>query len=163
TGGSGSLPDRSEARDSRRLVHSGPGSPSSRRPQMTRRGDQLPPGVADTTGNDVFVSTLEAFLARRRDHGTSARAAPPSSPRPAPFGAQHGAGSAVASAVYSDGVRASKTWDHGYTSQGISVALIAPGINPGGDLAGKVVGSVDRTSEANIVDSDGHGTFVAGL
>src|SRR5437763_8773166 len=82
--------------------------------------------------------------------------------RPVTFSGQYGEGSGVASAVYSDVVRASKTWDQGYTGQGVGVAVIDTGINPVGDLAGKVVGGIDLTREGNNVDSYGPGTFVAG-
>ncbi len=83
--------------------------------------------------------------------------------RPVTFSGQYGDGSGVASAVYTDAVRASKTWDQGYTGQSIGVAVVDTGINGVGDLADKVVGGVDLTSENNNVDSYGHGTFVAGL
>jgi serine protease AprX len=82
--------------------------------------------------------------------------------QPVQFAGQYGEGSGTASAVYSDAVRAAKTWDQGYTGQGVGVAVIDTGINPVGDLAGKVAG-IDLTSENNNVDSYGHGTFVAGL
>ncbi|HEY4408341.1 MAG TPA: S8 family serine peptidase, partial [Acidimicrobiia bacterium] len=83
--------------------------------------------------------------------------------RPVSFTGQYGEGSGGASAVYSDAVRASKTWDQGYTGDGVGVAVIDTGINPVGDLAGKVVGGIDLTPEHNNVDTYGHGTFVAGL
>ncbi|HZQ77815.1 MAG TPA: S8 family peptidase, partial [Acidimicrobiia bacterium] len=83
--------------------------------------------------------------------------------RPVTLSGQYGDSSGVASAVYTDAVRASKTWDQGYTGQGIGVAVVDTGINPVGDLAGKVIGGVDLTSENNNVDTYGHGTFVAGL
>jgi serine protease AprX len=76
---------------------------------------------------------------------------------------QYGENSGVASAVYSDAVRASATWSNGWTGDGIGVALIDTGVNATGDLAGKVTYAVDFTSERDNVDSFGHGTFVAGL
>jgi serine protease AprX len=78
------------------------------------------------------------------------------------FSGQYGEGSGVASAVYTDVVRASKAWEQ-TTGQGIGVAVIDTGINPVGDLAGKVAWSHDLTAEGNNVDSFGHGTFIAGL
>ena len=110
---------------------------------------------------DGFSATVPAD--RVADLETTPGVAAVTQNRPVTFSGQLGEGSGVASAVYSDVVRASKTWDQGYTGQGIGVALIDTGINPGGDLAGKVVGGVDLTSEANNVDGYGHGTFVAGL
>src|SRR5205823_9354380 len=79
------------------------------------------------------------------------------------FSGQYGENSGVASAIYTDVVKASKTWDQGYSGQGIGVAVIDTGINPVGELAGRFAGGIDLTGEANMVDSYGHGTFVAGL
>ncbi|MGH9035448.1 MAG: S8 family serine peptidase, partial [Acidimicrobiia bacterium] len=76
---------------------------------------------------------------------------------------QYGENSGIASAVYTDAVRASTAWNKGYTGEGVGVALIDTGVNASGDLAGKVVHAEDFTSEQNDVDSFGHGTFVAGL
>jgi serine protease AprX len=83
--------------------------------------------------------------------------------RPIALTGQYGEGTGVASAIYTDAVRASKTWTQGYTGGGVGVAVIDTGINPTRDLAGKVVGAIDLTPEQNNVDSYGHGTFVAGL
>jgi serine protease AprX len=76
---------------------------------------------------------------------------------------QYGEDSGAASAVYTDAIGASKTWDQGYTGQGIGVALIDTGVNAVGDLAGKVLHAEDFTPEQDDVDHYGHGTFVAGL
>ena len=76
---------------------------------------------------------------------------------------RYGEDSGVASAVYTDAVRASAAWGKGYTGEGIGVALIDTGVNATGDLAGKVLHAEDFTQEQNNVDTFGHGTFVAGL
>ncbi|MGH9283033.1 MAG: S8 family serine peptidase, partial [Acidimicrobiales bacterium] len=83
--------------------------------------------------------------------------------RPVKLSGQYGENSGVASAVYTDAVRASATWNKGYTGEGVGVALIDTGVNATGDLAGKVLHAVDFTAEQDNVDSFGHGTFVAGL
>ena len=75
----------------------------------------------------------------------------------------YGENSGIASAVYTDAVRASLAWNHGYTGEGVGVALIDTGVNATGDLAGKVAHAEDFTREQNNIDSFGHGTFVAGL
>ncbi|HEX2699693.1 MAG TPA: S8 family peptidase [Acidimicrobiales bacterium] len=76
---------------------------------------------------------------------------------------QYGEGSGVASAVYSEAVRAPQAWSAGWGGQGVGVAIIDTGINATGDLAGKVAHAEDFTAEHDNVDGYGHGTFVAGL
>lgn len=76
---------------------------------------------------------------------------------------QYGQDSGVASAVYTDVIRASKTWGMGVTGTGVTVAVVDTGVNTAGDLAGQVVHAEDFTSEQNNQDGYGHGTFVAGL
>ncbi|MGI8686101.1 MAG: S8 family serine peptidase, partial [Acidimicrobiales bacterium] len=76
---------------------------------------------------------------------------------------RYGEGSGVASAVYTDAVRAPQAWDAGWGGQGVGVAVIDTGINATGDLAGKVAHAEDFTAERDNVDRYGHGTFVAGL
>src|SRR4051794_30570257 len=53
--------------------------------------------------------------------------------------AQYGQDSGVAGAVYTDVVRAGKTWAAGHTGTGITVAVVDTGVNTTGDLAGQVV------------------------
>lgn len=53
--------------------------------------------------------------------------------------------------------------DDGIDGSGVGVALLDTGIADHPDLAGRVVASVDLTSENNYTDSYGHGTFLAGL
>lgn len=76
---------------------------------------------------------------------------------------RYGEGSATASAVYADVVRASKVWGSGHTGRGVGVAVIDTGVNPVGDLEGTVAHAEDFTAEQDNVDHFGHGTFVAGL
>src|SRR5581483_8698037 len=110
---------------------------------------------------DGFSATIPSDRVGALEASAGVAAVTPN--HPVSFAGQYGEGSGVASAVYTDVVRASKTWEQGYTGQGIGVALIDTGVNPVGDLAGKLAWSMDLTAEANNVDSYGHGTFVAGL
>jgi serine protease AprX len=82
---------------------------------------------------------------------------------PVSFDGTYGQGTGGASAVYTPAVRADRAWKAGHRGQGIGVAVIDTGVNPVGDLAGRVSHSVDFTVEGDGVDRYGHGTFVAGL
>jgi len=82
---------------------------------------------------------------------------------PVHFSGQYGQDSGVASAVYSDVVRASDTWSAGYDGTGSTVAIIDTGVNATGDLAGKVVHAEDFSGDYDNIDWYGHGTFIAGL
>lgn len=82
---------------------------------------------------------------------------------PVTFDGAYGQGSGGASAVYPAAARADRAWAAGYRGQGVGVAVIDTGVNPVGDLAGRVSHSVDFTAEGDGVDRYGHGTFVAGM
>jgi serine protease AprX len=65
---------------------------------------------------------------------------------------------------------ASAWWSAGYTGQGVDVALIDTGVSPvnGLDASGKVVYGPDLSFESQApnltnLDTNGHGTFMAGL
>ena len=135
-------------------------------PEATRSVEQA---VARLDGHvDVELPIIDGFAAALPAAAVAALEATPgvtavTPNRPVTFTGQYGEGSGVASAVYTDVVRAPKTWDMGATGQGIGVAVIDTGINPVGDLAGKVAGGIDLTREADNRDGYGHGTFIAGL
>lgn len=67
--------------------------------------------------------------------------------------------------TYFDAVRASAAWSSNHGSPDVRVAVVDSGIDlTHPDLAGKVVGSYDAsTGLADITDTVGHGTFVAGV
>lgn len=114
------------------------------------------------------LSVIDGFIAAVPRSAVAALAATPgvrsvSPNRPVHLEALYGQDSGVASAVYSDVVRATKTWGTGDTGSGPTVALIDTGVDETGDLAGQVKRAVDFTSDADNVDHYGHGTFVAGL
>ncbi|HEV8671934.1 MAG TPA: S8 family peptidase [Candidatus Limnocylindria bacterium] len=67
-------------------------------------------------------------------------------------------------------VGAPQAWSQlGLTGQGVGVAIVDSGVYPHPDLAGRIVASIDFTSESPTVssastgDPGGHGTHVAGL
>jgi serine protease AprX len=114
------------------------------------------------------LSVIDGFIAAVPGTAVSALAALPgvrsvTPNRPVHLEAFYGQDSGVASAVYSDVVRAPKTWGMGDTGNGPTVAVIDTGIDTTGDLAGQVVRAVDFTSDNDNLDHYGHGTFVGGL
>jgi serine protease AprX len=70
----------------------------------------------------------------------------------------------AASAVYPRVVGADRLWSEGVDGEGVTVAVVDTGIAPVADLAGRVIGGVDFSSDDNpYEDAFGHGTFVAGI
>src|SRR3954454_22765225 len=110
---------------------------------------------------DGFIATVPQSSIATLRHAPGVRSATPN--QRLSLQAQYGQDSGVASAVYTDVVRANKTWSAGHTGVGVTVAVVDTGIDTTGDLAGQVVRSVDFTSEGDGADHYGHGTFVAGL
>src|SRR3954469_24552633 len=110
---------------------------------------------------DGFVAAVPAGGLTTLAHAAGVRSMSPN--RRLSLPSQYRQDTGVASAVYTDVVRASKTWSAGYNGTGVTVAVVDTGIDTSGDLAGQVVRSVDFTSDADGVDRFGHGTFVAGL
>lgn len=108
-----------------------------------------------------FVANLPASAVPALEATPGVRSVTPN--RPIRLQSQYGQDSGVASAVYTDVVRASKTWSSGDTGAGTTVAVIDTGVDTTGDLAGRVVQAVDFTSDGDNLDHYGHGTFVAGL
>ncbi|MDQ1747679.1 MAG: serine protease AprX [Frankiaceae bacterium] len=58
---------------------------------------------------------------------------------------------------------AGQAWQHGYTGQGVGVAVIDTGISPMPDVAGRVVYGPDLSGEGTLVDTYGHGTVMGGI
>jgi serine protease AprX len=70
----------------------------------------------------------------------------------------------AASAVYPKVVGAERLWSEGVDGTGVTVAVVDTGVKPVADLAGRVIGGVDFSSDDNPYDDGfGHGTFIAGL
>lgn len=160
------------------LATPAPGSGTSHRDDRTIvvLVSELGPGtrhVADTVarlGGRVLhrFAVIDGFSARLPAGAVGALRATPgvrwvTPDRTVRLEAQYGQDSGVASAVYTDVVRASKAWGLGVTGKGVGVALVDTGVNTGGDLAGQVLHAEDFTAEQDNQDNYGHGTFVAGL
>jgi serine protease AprX len=133
-------------------------------------GDNRPDALVRSVGGrvlramdviDGFIATVPQSSITTLRHAPGVRSATPN--QRLSLQAQYGQDSGVASAVYTDVVRANKTWSAGHTGVGVTVAVVDTGVDTTGDLAGQVVRSVDFTSEGDGADHYGHGTFVAGL
>ena len=135
-------------------------------PSQGAAAEQL---VRDAGGRIThMLSVIDGFIASVPRSAIAAVAAAPgvrsvTPDRPVHLEGLYGQDSGVASAVYSDVVRATKTWGTGDTGSGAAVAVIDTGIDTTGDLAGQVTRAVDFTSDGDTLDHFGHGTFVGGL
>src|SRR4051812_21538596 len=110
---------------------------------------------------DGFIATVPQVSIGMLGHAPGVRSATPN--RRLSLQAEYGQDSGVASAVYTDVVRAGKTWGGGHRGAGLPGAGVATGADTTGDRAGQVVRAVDFTCEGDGPDRYGPGTFVAGL
>jgi serine protease AprX len=135
-------------------------------PSQGAAAEQLVRAAGGRVTHDLSV--IDGFIAAVPRSAIAALAATPgvrsvSPNRPLHLEAFYGQDSGVASAVYTDVVRATKTWGMGDTGSGPAVGVIDTGVDQTGDLAGQVLRAVDFTSDADTLDHYGHGTFVGGL
>jgi serine protease AprX len=137
--------------------------------QVASAGHSAESAVTQLGGTVIrHLSVIDGFAARLPRDAVPTLAATPgvrwvSPDRTLHMEGQYGQDSGVASAVYTDVIRATKTWGMGDTGAGVTVAVVDTGVNTSGDLSGQVVHAEDFTNEQNNADTYGHGTFVAGL
>jgi serine protease AprX len=110
--------------------------------------------LVDGVAADVPVAALDDLRAAGFDVGSDEPVHLQATPSPL-----HSA-----TAVYPKVVGADNLWNEGIDGTGVTVAVMDTGVTPVADLAGRVIGGVDFSSEGNPYDDGfGHGTFVAGL
>ncbi len=110
--------------------------------------------IVNGVAAEVPVAALEALRAQGFDVGTDEPVHLQANPSPL-----HSA-----TAVYPKVVGADNLWNEGIDGTGVTVAVMDTGVKPVADLAGRVIGGVDFSSEGDPYDDGfGHGTFVAGL
>ena len=132
-------------------------NPFAARQAVERHGGEV---TYDLPIIDAVVADVPAAMVPGLAGDTSVRAVTPN----APMHVQGITPPHEAAAVYSKVVGADKLWFEGVKGAGATVALVDTGIAPVPDLAGRVIGRVDFTTEMNpFTDSFGHGTFVAGV